>query len=328
MSINRLGEHLDDWVAAGLIARDQADAITAHEATRGTSSLPRWVEPVAYLGAALVVVALVTFGAEVWDQIAPWGRALLFGLIAASLVVVGVALHRSGAEPAKRGGQVAWLFAVGAVAATVAVVLSEFTDLSNRYVSLWSAVGAFATALPLWVAARSSLQQVALAVSAVFTVLSSLESLRLAPDWLPAALLAAIGFVWLLLTWGGIMTPAGAGWVIGSILTAMVGIGGFSFGTGGWWFAAGIVVGLALVWLSTRLDRRAMLAIGVVALLVWIPAFVSDIFAGTIAVPIAILVTGVVTLSVVVAAVRGGRGARSATGTSPTPGPEAGDDDG
>ena len=74
------------------------------------------------------------------------------------------------------------------------------------------------------------------------------------------------------------------------------------------WSGVGVAVGLALVVLSAALEMRSLLVIGVVGLVIWIPTTVTTLFQGSIAVPVAILVTGVVTLTVVVAAVRqGGR---------------------
>ena len=303
-----LSGYLDRWAGLGLITPDQAAAIRAHEVDADVAPLPRWVEPVAYLGAALVAVALVLFGVQVWDQLATWSRVGLAGLVTLVLLVTGWALFRSDAAPAQRAASFAWLLAIAGVGATAGLVLFDVLDLDDDTAIMLCAVGVLVSAALLYLLARRALQQIGLAAGIVFLATTSSAVLGLEEPWIFSVTFLALGAIWLLLTWGGILRPAGTGWVLGGLLALAVGFGGFAGLP--LWSGLGVAVGLGLVVLSAALEMRSLLVIGVVGLVAWIPTTVITLFEGSIAVPVAILVTGVVTLTVVVAAVRhGARGA-------------------
>ena len=303
--LSGLVEHLDSWTDAGLITADQADAIRAHEVAAATPELPRWVEPVAYLGSALVALALVLFGAQVWDQLATWSRIGLAALVTVILLLAGTALNRSDAAPARRAASFAWLLTVAGVAATAALVAFEALDLDEDAAITVTASCTLLAALVLYLLAHTALQQVGLAVGAVFFLVSLGSLLTADEPWMFSLALFALGAIWLLLTWGQFLRPEGTGWVLGGLLALGVGFG--VAGEQPIWSGVGIAVGLGLVYLSTVIDLRALLVIGVAGLVVWIPTTVITLFEGSVVVPVAILLTGVVTLTVVVAAVRLGR---------------------
>jgi hypothetical protein len=297
-----LETYLDSWTGAGLITVDQAGAIRAHEADDGARELPRWVEPVAYLGAALVAIALLLFVVQVWDRLAMWSQVGLAAVVTLTLLLAGGALNRSDAAPARRAASFAWLLAVVGVGATAALVFFEFLDVDENTAILLTAACVAGAAGALYLAARRALQQVALAAGVVFLTVAAGVVLTLEEPWVVSVTFLALGAIWLLLTWGGVLQPAGTGWVLGGLLALAVGSGGEPL-----WAGIGVAVGLGLVVLSAVFEQRALLVIGVLGLLVWIPTTVITLFEGTVAVPVAILVTGVVTLTVVVAAVRHGR---------------------
>jgi hypothetical protein len=301
-----LPEHLGAWVDAGLIARDQADAIEAFESAATEHELPRWVEPVAYLGAALVAVALFLFGIEVWDQLATWGQVALAAVVTLILFGAGLALRRSDTAPAHRAASFTWFLAVGGAAATAGLVMYEALDLPEETAVVVTSAITFAVALGLYLLSRTGIQLVGLAAGSAALVFSIPVMLPLSEAWMVGLSFFAVGLIWLFLTWSGLLTPGATGWVIGGIFALAIGFGEVEANSG-LWSGLGIAVGLALVFLSTVVDLRSLLGIGVVGLVVWIPVTVTTIFEGTVAVPIAILITGVVTLTVVIAAVRLGR---------------------
>lgn len=301
-----LSETLDDWVDAGLITAEQARAIRDHESAKHGDELPGWVEPVAYLGAALVAIALFLFGTQVWDQLAVWGRVLLSGLITVVLFGAGLLFRRSGSAPSQRAASFAWFLAVAGVTATTAMVLSDIVDVDTEWAAFFTAALSAFAAIGLYLAARTTMQQVAIAWTMAFLAMTLPQLLPLGEEaWIVGLLFLAIGAVWMLLTWSDLLVPPTTGWVLGSIFAIGVGVG--SFDDNAFWSALGIVVGLGLIWLSTQLDRRALLGLGVLALVIWIPTTVTILFEETIAIPVAILITGFVTLTAVVAAVRLGR---------------------
>lgn len=304
MTGRELSERVATWLDAGLIDADQAQAITAFEQQSTGRELPRWVEPVGYLGATLVAMALVLFGVQVWESLAAWGQVALAATVTIVLALTGLALHHGDADAARRAGSFAWLLTVAGIAATSGLLFFELLGLGDDPSLVLTALATAATALALYLLARTSLQQLGLAASVGFVVLSLGSLLPLEPEaWTVTLVLFAIGAIWMLLSWGGVLTPQRTGFVIGGVFTLLIGFGLTDAG-GAVWSALGIAVSLGLVYLSTALDTRALLALGVVGLVVWIPATVTTLFEGSVVVPVAILLTGVVTLAVVVAAVR------------------------
>jgi hypothetical protein len=184
-------------------------------------------------------------------------------------------------------------------------VLFEALDLDEDVAVTVTAGCTAVAAVVLYLLAPTVLQQVGLAAAAVFLLTTLGSLLPLDEPWVFSLGWLVLGAIWLLLTWGGILRPARTGWVLGGLLALGVGFG--VAGEQPIWSGVGIVVGLGLVYLSTILDLRALLVIGVAGLVVWIPATVITAFEGSVVVPVAILLTGVVTLTVVVAAVRLGR---------------------
>ena len=293
------------WVEAGLITPEQAAAITeleeAHERTSGR--LPRWVEPLAYLGVALVAVAFILFGIQVWDQVAPLGRVVAAALVAVFLLVAGGLLRRSVEPPARRAASFALALSLVGVAATVGLLLADVVEASDTTTALLTTGLTALAAGAIYAAVREALQQVGLAVATASFVVAVPSVLEWGDGLVIPLLLAALGLLWLALTRAGLVTPPTVGWVIGSVLTLAVGLASADGGAAVW-AAIGVAVALGLVALATALDSRWVLGVAVVGLLVWIPTTVTLLFEGSVAVPIAILVTGVVTLGVVVLAVR------------------------
>lgn len=304
MTSREMTSRIEAWAAAGLITGEQAEAIRAHEATTAERELPRWVEPVAYLGVTLVGLALLLFGVQVWDQLAAWGRVALAAVVTAVLLGAGVGLRHSDAPAARRAGSFAWLLAVAGVAATLALTLFSLLDLTDDLALMLTALGTLLAAGALYLTARTAAQHLALAAGVVFVVVSGATLLPLEPaPWTIGFAFFAIGVVWMLLTWGGLLPPEKLGWLVGGLLTLALGIG-TADADAALWSGLGVAVGLVLVYLSTVVDQRVLLVVGVLGLVVWIPTTVTVLFEGSIVVPVAILLTGVVTLAVVVAAAR------------------------
>lgn len=297
--------HLETWTDAGLMTPDQAAAIRVFERESSGYGVPRWVEPVAYLGATLVGLALFLFGMQVWDQLATWSRVALAGLVTLVLLGAGLALFRSEAAPVRRAASFALLLTVAGVTATAALTLFEAVEVDEDLALPLTAACTAAVGLAFYLLARTTLQQIGLATGVVFLAVALGSSLDVSEPWMISLMLFALGAIWLLLTWGGLLRPASTGWVLGGLLALTVGFGGVD--EQALWSGLGIVVGLGLVYLSAVVDLRILMVIGVLGLVVWIPATVTALFEGTVAAPVAIFVTGVVTLTVVVAAVRQGR---------------------
>lgn len=294
-------EDLERWVAAGLIGSDEADAIEAFEARRGASTrVGRGMEAVAYLGASLVLVALVILALEFWDRFEPWGQFGLSALVTVVLFTVGVILGRSEEPAVSRAQTFAWFLTVAGVLLTVQVAASEVLEISEQDSIIYVAAASLLAAVGLWWARSSVLQLVAMGATALFMVIATLSRFEPIPDWAFGLSFAGLGGVWLLLTWGGLLEPVRTSYALGGIGTLLISFPMEEMP----WPLFGLLVGLGLMALSVRLNETVLLGLGVLGLFVYIPMTIFEWFGETLGVPVALLITGLILLVVVVGTVR------------------------
>jgi len=138
-----LAADLDRWVAAGLLAQDQATAILAHEAPAAPSPAPTAPAPagprsrvpvvaeaLGYLGGALALGGVVLVLADRWSDLATGSR---LALALAGVVLFGVAgaLTPADTDPAlARLRAFLWLLSSAATAVAAAVLVTDDRGLS------------------------------------------------------------------------------------------------------------------------------------------------------------------------------------------------------
>lgn len=158
---------LDRWVAAGLLAPGQAEAILEHEAARPvvqsaapeptepavhhpSSRFPVVAEALGYLGGVLALTGLVLVLMHYWPDLAWVGRLALSGGGAAALVAGGIAV-RDQADPALvRLRAFLWLLSSAATAVFVGVLVTEGRDLADQTVVFWCAAAVAVQSGLLW----------------------------------------------------------------------------------------------------------------------------------------------------------------------------------
>jgi hypothetical protein len=296
-----LDQDLTRWVEEGIVTVDQADRIRSFESGRSEGSTSRGIEALAYLGATLVLVALFMLGQELWDQFEEWGQFTLAVIIGGVLYTVGWALGRSSEAAVKRAQTFAWALVVPAVALAGAVLFFEILGLDDRDNGVWIALLAFAAALALWWNRRSALQMVALAGSLLATVVLTLTRFSNVPDWAFGLSIFAIGAVWLLLTWGGVLTPVRTSYALGSLGVLFI---AFPESNEMPWPLFGLLAALGLVAVSVRLSENVMLGLGVAGLFVYVPMLIFEWFGDSLGAVVALLISGLVLLGIVVGVVR------------------------
>lgn len=295
-------EDLSRWVEAGLIDVETASAIEEHETQRSASNrIGRGVEAVAYLGAVLILLALVVFAVQFWDRLEQWGRFGLGSIVALVLFVVGWVLGRADEPAVRRAQMLAWFLTVPATGLAAQVGFEELLEFDDRHVFVWTAVVALVVAMSLWWRRHSALQLVATGLAAGTTVVALVSLLDGAPDWSFGLALAGLGVVWLFLTWSGVLQPVRTGYVLAAIGALAI---AFPDPSELPWPLIGLGVGLGLMALSVRLDQSVLLGMGVAGLFLYIPIIVFEVFGESLGVPVALLITGLVLLGVVMVSVR------------------------
>jgi uncharacterized membrane protein len=295
-------DDLKRWVDAGLIESDQAESISAFEANRRPQGqVGRGMEAVAYLGASLVLVALGILASEFWDRLQPWGQFGLSAIVTAVLFVVGLLLGRSDEPAVNRAQMFSWLLTVAGVAMTSYVAFARLLNFETQDTFLFVSLISFAAAAVLWLYRKSVLQVAAMGITAGIAVVSVIGEIDVVPDWVFGLALAALGTVWLLLTWGGVLEPVRTSYALGSIGVLLISVPG---GDHMPWPLLGLLAGLALMAASVRLDQTVLLGLGVAGLFIYIPMTIFEAFGESLGVPVALLITGLVLLGVVIATIR------------------------
>lgn len=298
-----VAEDLGRWVDAGLIDLETAEAIESFEESRSTEQgeIGRGMEALAYLGSALVLIAVGLLATEFWDEIAPWGR---FGLTAGVTVVLFIAgwlLGRSETVAVARAQTFAWFLTVLGVALTGAVAGGDIAELDGRDAFVVVASISFVAAIVLWMFRRSLLQMVAMGIGAYATVIASISRFESAPEWVFGLCFAILGSIWLLLTWTGLLEPTRTSYAVGAVGLLLI---SFPEAADMPWPLLGLLAGAALMGISVPLKENVLLGLGVLGLFIYIPMTIFELFGETVGVPFALLITGLVLLGVVLVTVR------------------------
>jgi hypothetical protein len=314
-----LGRRVERWVAAGVIGREQGEAILALEGVSTQAAGGRRavvVEVLGYLGGGLALVAGFVLGAESWAELGYWGRAGVLGAVTAVLLGAGWRLRTGEGRVLARLASVLWLAAVAAFAGLLAVLLGGRSDDAVDDPALAVAAGALVLAGGLYLVERRVLQQVALFGAGVATLLAAGSTLDLSWANFEGGGVVVLGAVWLELGRRGLVVPrrtseaqGGLAMVSGCEALAMVGPGsGGGFGLGGWGLWVGLGVAVALLVAGSALRRNVLLGIGAAAMVVFLTQAAGQYW-HDLGAPLGVLLIGLglVTVAVVLARLRPAR---------------------
>ncbi len=296
-----ISDDLGRWLSAGLIDADTAAKITAYEAGRSDSKSGRGIEAVAYLGAVLVLVALATLAVEFWDRLEPLGQLAVSLLVAGVLFTTGLIMGSAKGSAMARAQSFAWLLATIAMWFAGHVVFGEMVSFDDEVAFLYASSVALAVAFALWRARPSVLQMTAMGLTTGLTAVSALVLIDDISERSFGIVFAALGVLWLVLTYVGYFRPRRTSLALGAtglLLIAFPELGDMP------WTAMGLVVALIMMIISVALDENVLLGFGVAGMFVYTPLTVFELFGDTIGVPVALLTTGLVLLGVVVLVLR------------------------
>lgn len=316
-----LADALERAVDRGVITPEQATAIVAAESGHGEVSAavagadevaghrgvgPLVAEALGYVGVALATIATILVAQRSWAELEPWARVGLLALLSVGLLALGLVLRPSSGPVARVRG-LAWLLSVVALAATLAVAGEEYLDLvpERLTAAVASTCALYATVL-WWLWART-LQQLAVFVAVTVAASTGVVAVDRSLTVFVGLTVWSIGVAWIALTWGQVVRPLRAGYVLGAI--AVVIGPRLSFEEVLWPLALGVVSGVLLIVASMVLRAPILLGAGVVGLFIHVPLAVFEVFGDTLGAPVSLFITGVVLVAValVLARLRPGR---------------------
>lgn len=299
--LHGLDEHLDDWVRASLIRKEQAEAIRAFEAV----PVPRpriglVTEALGYLGAAMATAAGAVLIGRSWDDLAPWVRVAIPAVAALLLLGAGWALRQSEEAAIVRLTSVLWVLGAGMAGWFGGELAFEAFGASDRVVTLY--VGAWMTvvAVPLYLLRRTGFQQLpvlaGLGVLAGGIFFGSPTAISLA--------VAAIGFAWMGLGWIGRAEPREVSLTLGALMALFAEWTQAAGGTIRLGIWLGIATSVGLLAASVSLRHTPLLGIGAVGLFAFLVRGITYYFRGTLGMPIVLLFAGVAMLVIAFGAAR------------------------
>jgi hypothetical protein len=318
--IDPLAAQLQRWTTDGLLTQEQATAILAAERARVRQVAPARpvsvvVELLGYLGGTLAVIGAGLLAARFWPDLASWARMSLVGLVAMTLWAAGALLPEQATPALWRLRGVLWLGSSAAVAFFTALFGVEVLDLDGEAVALGAGLAAAIHAGVLWWRRPRPLQQLA-CLAGLAVAVGAGVALADGDQAAVGLSIWAVGVLWVLLGWRGLLPPTVVALVAGGIVVLQG-----AQATAVRWEGAGLVFGLAsaagLLAAGTTGRRLALAVVGIVGVVMFLPATVVYFFAGTVGVPVLLLLAGVVLLAVTLVLLR--RRQPRAQATPPTP---------
>lgn len=302
--MEELDRRVARWVEAGVIGAEQGEAILALEGEgREAGGRRRAVvaEVLGYLGGVLAVVAGFVLGAESWDQLGRWGRAGVLVAVTGALLAAGWWLRGSEGRVLPRLASVLWLGAVAGLAGLLAVLLEGRSDDALADPPLGVAAGALVLAVVLYALERRVLQQVALFLTVVATMVAGGHRLGWSWETVEGYGFLVLGAAWLELGRRGLVGPRRTSEVLGSLalLTGPAVLDVEAVGPGDWGLWLGLGLSVALIVAGSALARNVLLGIGAAGMVLFL-GMVAGEYWSDLGAPLAILLVG---LGLVAAAV-------------------------
>lgn len=290
-----LDDRMDKWVEAELLTAEQAGAIRRFE----TSNAPRGTgrDVLAYLGAVLILAAALVVASEVWPDLDSWGHAIVAGIAAVVLTLIGESLARSGQPATARVGTASLLLGTVTVGIAVEAIFGGM-GVDTRYSVLIGFLGALAYAIVFYQRRKTTAQQAAVfgaAFGAVMTLVA--ETLQIDGGIAPGVVAALFGVAWMAAATTGNVQPRLVGEVLGM---AAVFLGSFLLImeldptdlAGRIAMLAAIAMAAVLVSIGVLIDRTTYIVGGVLMLVVYLPWLITEVLGGGLGAPFALLAGG------------------------------------
>jgi hypothetical protein len=292
---------LDSWVSERLITREQAEAIRAYEASRRvrprrvSSRTTAVTEALAYLGVALAVAALAVIIGRSWSDLSTGAHIAIPGLVALALFVVGWATRDASDPAVGRVSHVAWFFSAAAIAWFAVELAVGGLDETDRWPLLWAGVATSVYAGALYVLRPAALQHVALIVGLAMLAGAVLFDSGVAA-W---SAIWALGVVWIVLGWRGVLVGRGTAYTIGTIV-ALVSVALVVVNAGPGWSWLAVVNAAVLIGAAVAFRHTPMLVLAAIGLFAGTVTTIDHYIGGGTGTAVGLFVAGILVLAVAV----------------------------
>ena len=224
-------------------------------------------EALGYAGGAIAVAAGAVLAPRSWVDLGRGGQLTALALLTTALLEAGRRLRRNERPALRRLASVLWVGSAAGFAGLLGVWMAGGGQATNQD-ALSVALGSLGYAALLWSVERRVLQQVTLFAAAIATVLAAGDVLTRSPAAGSFGILA-LGAGWLELGRRGWLPPKPAAETLGALALIAAPDSLYTIGWRGPALTLGVAVGLGLLVAGSLLHRKAILGIGVAALLLF-----------------------------------------------------------
>ncbi len=300
-----LAEILRRAVAAGTLSTEQVQAVLAAERAReqsagGTRGLPV-TEALGYLGGLLALSGAVTLAIQYWREVPTVGRLGLLAAVAALSWLVGARIRDTAVPALIRLRGALWFASSVAVAAFAGQAAWDLGRAADAAVWLSAGAAAAGHAALLWGLRDRPAQHLA-CLAGVLMAAGGAAGLAGGEGAIGLAI-AGAGALWVAAGWLALLPPTVIALAGGGVaVLAGAGITAVS------WSDAAPLLGLAaaavFVAVGVGTDRTVLTVIGLAGGFGYLPWTVGHFFAGSLGVPLAMLLCGVALLALTLAVLR------------------------
>ena len=192
-----IDRHTGEWVRAGLVSSDQAEAIRHFEHHTDTAEAERLsvgAEVASYLGSVLALMGGAIMVGRRWDTLGIAGRLGIAAAIAAVGFVAGRWLVRQGESAMTRLGGFMWAIGAGGVALFVGLSIDRWGPSEESWTPIGIGVVLFGVGLALWRNRERPLQFITAGVGFVMAAFGVGE-LTTPPAWLGGVVFIVVGLL-------------------------------------------------------------------------------------------------------------------------------------
>ena len=276
----------------------------------GTRRISLLTEAVAYVGVILLLAGGAAALGQRWNDIPSWGHVGVCAGVAVFFLLAGFVGHRVREPAIQRLVGVVWFLSVAGVAGAVGLAAHEVYGNDNAAVTT-IAVGLAVTlySAALWLVRRGAPQNLALFAGLVVTILGIAGIIVTAAGgarsarWLAFALaLWVFGLAWAWLGWQRYVEPLWVTIPCGVILALIA--PSLAAGHYGWVYVIGIATAAAAMAASVPLRNTPLLALGTLAMFSYVTSVAARYLHGSLGVPSALTITGVLIMGLAVVSAR------------------------
>ncbi len=301
---DRLAAALRRAVEASILSEEQAQAVLAAERARGVADGGRrqpLTEALGYLGAMLALSGAVTLAIQYWEEVPTAGRLGLLAAVAVATWVVGARIGDASAAALIRLRGALWFASSAAVAAFAGELASDVAHAGDAPIWLSAGAAGAVSAVLLWRLRDRPAQHLA-CLTGVLMAAGGAAGLA-GQEGAVGLAIAGTGAIWVVAGWRSLLPPPVLALVAGGVAV----LGGAGVTVAEWSDAApllGLAAAVMFVAVGVGSDRTPLTVVGLAGAFGYLPWTVGHFFAGSLGVPLAMLLCGVVLLAVTLVVLR------------------------